>query len=284
MENNIYNDLEILTVTFKSEHIIDSCLSNIDDNFKITVVENSDNYEFKKKLESKKNVRCVLAKKNLGFGSAFNLGAKEINSKYILHINPDVKINNIIIENLYKEAIKIDNLGILSPIEVEVGTIKNIEKGSEESHKIKETEYVRGFVMMINNENCKITNYFDENIFLYLEEIDLCKRLYQIKKKICLIPSIRVEHFGGKSHNPIYSEKMEVQRNWHYLWSLFYFSKKHHGIFFAYKNTIKKFFSALIKCCFFYFFNKKKYLIYKHRFLGLLYSYLGKKSSFRVKI
>ena len=162
--NNIYNDLEILTVTFKSEHIIDSCLSNIDDNFKITVVENSDNYEFKKKLESKKNVRCILAKKNLGFGSAFNLGAKEINSKYILHINPDVKINNIIIENLYKEAIKIDNLGILSPIEAEVGTIKNIEKSSEESHKIKETEYVRGFVMMINNENCKITNYFDENM------------------------------------------------------------------------------------------------------------------------
>ena len=104
------------------------------------------------------------------------------------------------------------------------------------------------------------------------------------KKKVCLIPSISVEHFGGKSHNPIYSEKMEVQRNWHYMWSLFYFSKKHHGIFFAYKKTIKKFFSALIKCCFFYFFKKKKYLIYKHRFLGLLYSYLGKKSSFRVKL
>ena len=55
--NNIYNDLEILTVTFKSEHIIDSCLSNIDDNFKITVVENSDNYEFKKKLESNDKMR-----------------------------------------------------------------------------------------------------------------------------------------------------------------------------------------------------------------------------------
>ena len=66
--------------------------------------------------------------------------------------------------------------------------------------------------MMINNDNCKITNYFDENIFLYLEEIDLCRRLYQIKKKICLIPSISVEHFGGKSHNPIYSEKIEFFR------------------------------------------------------------------------
>ena len=61
MENNIYNDLEILTVTFKSEHIIDSCLSNIDDNFKVTVVENSNNYEFKKKLEKKKKCQMHIS-------------------------------------------------------------------------------------------------------------------------------------------------------------------------------------------------------------------------------
>ena len=63
---------------------------------------------------------------------------------------------------------------------------------------------------------------------------------------------------------------------------LFYFSKKHYGIFYAYRKTLKKFISALIKLIFYYFFNKKKYLIYKHRFLGLLNSYLGRKSSFRV--
>ena len=247
------------------------------------MVENSDNYDFKKKLEKSKNVKCILAKKNIGFGSAFNLGAKDIKSKYILHINPDVKINNFIIEALYKEAEKIDNLGILSPMEVSVGTVED-KKELKDFHKITNVEYVRGFVMMINNNNCKVTNYFDENIFLYLEEIDLCKRLKKINKKIFMIESIKVEHFGGKSHNPIYSDLMEFQRNWHYMWSLFYFSKKHHGIFFAYKNTLKKFFSAFFKCVFFYFFKKKKYLIYKHRFLGLLFSYLGKKSIFRVKL
>jgi GT2 family glycosyltransferase len=277
---NIYSDLEILTVTFKSEHIIESCLSKIDNNFKIIIVENSDNLDFKKKMEERENVRCILANENIGFGSAFNLGAKHIKSKYILHINPDVKIDNFIIENLYNEAINIDDLGILSPLETEVGKNNDFKN----SHKIVETEYVRGFVMLINNMNCKPSNYFDENIFLYLEEIDLCKRLKEDNKKICSIPTIKVEHYGGKSHNPIYSEKMEIQRNWHYLWSLFYFSKKHYGIFYAYRKTLKKFFSALIKSAFYYFFNKKKYLIYKHRFLGLLNSYLSKKSSFRVKL
>ena len=50
-----------------------------------------------------------------------------------------------------------------------------------------------------------------------------------------------VEHLGGKSHDPIYSEQLEYQRNWHYMWSLFYYSKKHYGILDAYKKTFKKF-------------------------------------------
>ena len=235
----------------------------------------------KKKLEEKKNIRYILAKENIGFGSAFNLGASQINSKYILHINPDVKIDNFTIKSLYEEALKIQNLGILSPLEAKVGTKDN---RIENFHNVEEADFVRGFVMMINHENCKITKYFDENIFLYLEEIDLCRRLQKLNKKVYIVPSIKVEHLGGKSHNPIYSDQMELQRNWHYMWSLFYFSKKHEGIFFAYKNTLKKFFSAIVKCFIFYFFKKKKFLIYKHRFLGLLYSYLGKKSSFRVKL
>ena len=51
---SIFENLEILTVTFKSEHIIESCLSQIDTNFKITIVENSDNLDFKKKMEERK--------------------------------------------------------------------------------------------------------------------------------------------------------------------------------------------------------------------------------------
>tara|TARA_Y100000590_G_scaffold319260_1_gene361292 strand:- start:440 stop:1282 length:843 start_codon:yes stop_codon:yes gene_type:complete len=279
---NIFEDLEILTVTFKSEHIIENCLSTIDTNFKVTIVENSNNSDFKKKMEERKNTTCILANENIGFGSAFNLGAKQISSKYILHINPDVKINSEIIKKLYENAVKIENLGILSPLETSVGLKNN---NLEKTNNIVETEWVRGFVMLINNKNCKPSNYFDENIYLYLEEIDLCKRLTKdYNKKIYLIPSIEVEHYGGKSHNPVYAEKMELQRNWHYMWSLFYFSKKHYGLFNAYKTTLKKFFSSLIKCCFYFFYNKKNFLKYKHRFLGLLNSYLGNKSYFRIKL
>ncbi len=275
--NKIYQELEILTITYKSDHIIEKCLSNIDENFRITVVENSNNQDFKEKIEKRKNTKCILTNYNLGFGSAFNAGAKEIRSKYIFHLNPDVMINTNIIFRMYKIADTINNLGIISPKESqEISEI--IENNSQD---YIEVDYVKGFVMLINNLNCKSSGYFDENFFLYLEEIDLCKRLKLSNKKICLAPNIYVKHFAGKSHDPNFSDKMEIQRNWHYMWSLFYFNKKYKGFLYAFKITIGKFISAFFKLIIFFIINKKKHQIYKHRFLGLLNSYLNKKSKFR---
>lgn len=277
MNQKIFNELEILTITYKSHKLIEKSLAKINKKFKITVVENSSDKIFKKKIENFKNRKCILTGSNLGFGAAFNIGAKNIKSKYILHINPDAFIDNSIIYELYKEANKIKNLGVLSPIE----STKKTEIKKVSNKNSYEVNYVKGFVMMINNINCKKTGYFDEKFFLYLEEIDLCIRLRKLKKRICLAPNIFVKHLAGKSHSKKYSQRMEIQRNWHYLWSLFYFNKKHYGLIKAYKVTLKKFISAFIKMFFYFLINQKKYEKYKYRFLGLLNSYLGKNSKFR---
>ena len=71
----------------------------------------------KKKIEERRNTKCILSGSNLGFGKAFNLGAKNIKKKFILHINPDVSINNTIIKEIYKIGSKIKNLAILAPTE-----------------------------------------------------------------------------------------------------------------------------------------------------------------------
>jgi len=275
--SNIYEEVELLTITYKSEYIIEKSLKEISDKFKITIVENSNDISFKNKIEKRKNVNCILSGENLGFGKAFNLGAKTISSKYILHFNPDAIIDDAVINKFY-EISKNRKFGIISAVETDENTKIEISKKNE----LKEVENVKGFVMFVNNFECKFSNYFDENFFLYLEEIDLCKRLKEKGKKIYLAENIFVKHLGGMSHNPDHQNQMEIQRNWHYLWSLFYYSRKHKGIISAYRITFRKFISAFFKLIIYYFINKKKHLIYKHRFLGLLNSYLGKKSFFRI--
>ena len=73
MNKNIFNELEILTITYKSNELIEKSLSKINKKFKITVVENSADKLFKKKIENYKNRKCILTGSNLGFGAAFLL-------------------------------------------------------------------------------------------------------------------------------------------------------------------------------------------------------------------
>ena len=76
------------------------------------------------------------------------------------------------------------------------------------------------------NERCKGAMNLDEfvdNVKVTLEDLNYTKDNGYVKG----ISNIFVKHLGGKSHSNKFSKKMEMQRNWHYLWSLFYFTKKH---------------------------------------------------------
>ena len=147
------------------------------------------------------------------------------------------------------------------------------------------TDNVKGFAMFLNLSKFKDVGFFDENIFFYFEEIDLCKRLIKSGKKIYLVPSIKIKHDGARSHDSYINEEMELSRNWHWMWSTFYYNKKYNGFFFALVKVSGKLTSAFLKIIFYtLFFQKNKRRIYYQRFLGLINSIFGKKSSYRPKI
>ena len=50
--------------------------------------------------------------------------------------------------------------------------------------------------MFLNLEQLKDVGYFDSNFFIYLEEIDLCKRVKEKNKKIYLDKNIKINHLG----------------------------------------------------------------------------------------
>ena len=72
-------------------------------------------------------------------------------------------------------------------------------------------------------------NYFDENFFMYLENDDLCKRITEINEDILIIPNSKIKHLGGKGVNEKLKDEIELSRNWHWIWSKFYFNQKHYG-------------------------------------------------------
>jgi len=121
--------------------------------------------------------------------------------------------------------------------------------------------------------------------FLYLENEDLCKRLIENNENIYIFPKSKIHHLGGKAVDPKYGKEIEYLRNWHWMWSKFYFNKKHYGYLIALLRVFKNLISAKIK--FFYYLitlNNFKRKIYQMRLLGLISSMRGKNSYYRPKL
>ena len=273
-------DLTIVIVSFKSEDILHRCIKSIDKKYPIIVVENSIDKKLKLELEQKYlNVNCILPKENLGYGGGNNLGLSKVKTNYTLILNPDVILMENSIENFFITVSKFPNFGIIAPISANE---KYDNFNHEKDINIKEVENVKGFAMFFNMKNLKKSNFFDDNFFLYLEEIDLCKRVRLMDAKIFIDPSIKVEHSGGSSHVSEINKSMELSRNWHWMWSSFYFNKKHYGYLSALIKIFPKFFSSLFKFIFYLIiFKKNKSDIYKYRLLGIINSVLLKKSWYR---
>ena len=286
MNLNLEN-ITFVIVTYKSEKVIYECINSLPKESNKIVIENSKNIKLKEELENKYDNIEVIINENIGMGASNNIGIKRSKTKYAYIINPDVKFNNNTLENLFKAAESISDFAIISPINSD-SNYPNYKKSNDSKtidENIISVDYVDGFSMLINKEKIQEENFFDENFFLYLENEDLCKRLIEINEDIYVIPKSRIDHLGGKAVDPKYRNEIEYLRNWHWMWSKFYFNKKHYGYATAVLKIFKNLISAKIK--FFYYLitlNTFKRKIYQMRLLGLISSMIGKNSYYRPKL
>ena len=288
-------NLSIVVVTFKSENVIHNCIQSIPGDINILVVDNSNDNNFKENIEKTyQNVQCILAPSNLGMGSANNLGLKKIKTDYAFIINPDVTLEKNTIDEIINSMNEIGSFGVIAPISsnlkypnYKLNQNQNIYEEKIIPFKVKSVD---GYAMVLNIKRLdqfqefKNSQYFDENFFMYLENDDLCRRIKKINEEIYIIPKSKINHLGGKAVNIKYEYQIELSRNWHWIWSKFYFNKKHHNFFTAFINGLPSFSSAIIKYLIYFFINKRKKDIYFHRILGFVNALIGKSSHFRPKI
>jgi len=277
-------DITIVITSFKSDEIIRNCLNSIDKQYQVILVENSNNLELKKSVEREfSNVECILTGENFGYGKANNIGLKKVNTKYALILNPDTTLEASTLKDFFKAINQVPEFAIIGP---------HIQKKKDENKKIDNknsspilVKNVKGFAMFLNMSEFQNIGFFDENFFFYFEEIDLCKRLINNNKKIYLVPSIKINHTGGQSHDEALNKEMELSRNWHWMWSTFYYHKKHKGFLISFFIVLTKLSSAVFKVIIYSLFsNKEKKEIYYHRYLGLINAIMGKSSWYRPKV
>ncbi len=286
-------NLSVIIVSFKSDHVIHQCINSIDKQIEIIIVDNSNNDEFKKLIEGQyKNVKCVLSPRNIGMGAGNNLGIKNISNDYALILNPDVTLQTDTMDEILNAANQLESFGIIAPIS-DKSKYPNYKLNLDKKQKFDannpfEVKSVDGFAMLLNLKRLKQINefnFFDENFFMYLENDDLCEQLNKNNENIYVVPKSKINHFGGEAVDPKFKKEIELSRNWHWMWSKFYFNRKHHGYFKAFLKIFNNLISSIIKFLFYLMiFKNDKKKIYQMRLFGLISSMLGKKSFYRPKI
>jgi len=246
--------LDILIVTYNSEKFIRHLIADLSKSKvvnKILIYDNNSDDQTRLIIEKHKTnkVVTIFGKKNIGFGQAMNILVKNSKTEYQILINPDTKLKNKAIEKIHKCAVKqksditggamigedgsvqrsFTRIPTSMTILFEFTNLKKIFPNNYWHKKFlyKDVSYpkhslevgsVSGGYMLIKKSSFELLGGFDENFFMYLEDIDICKRAHQNNMKVIYCPNSRIFHSGGessKNKHRIHYDAWDEARLWY---------------------------------------------------------------------
>ena len=197
---------------------------------KVYVIDNSDTDAIGSLLVNYKNIDYIFNNNNLGYGKAHNIGIRkslEEHTKYHVVLNPDVWFGDNVLEDLYNYMDLNDDIGNVMP-KVLYGNkeeqylckliptpfdlifrrfipFKKLKEKRNEKYelrfsgynKIMEVPILSGCFMFMRTQCLKDVGLFDERYFMYLEDVDLSRRIHQ-KYKTIFNPNVTIFHGYAK--------------------------------------------------------------------------------------
>jgi GT2 family glycosyltransferase len=212
--------LTIIIVSYKSAAVIEKCLGPMIDlgKYPVIIVDNASPDSSASKL-AKRFIHAEIlgTDQNLGYGRAANLALSKITTPYALLLNPDLVAGQTEIDQLLEIAMKdCDRTAIWGP----ATTMEMYRDASPMA-----VDFVNGSALLLHMEHVRTLDFFDENIFLFYEETDLCLRTVKAGFSVKLCPKVLLRHLGGQSSAP--DQKIDAMKSWHFGWSRSYYFAKH---------------------------------------------------------
>lgn len=240
----------IIIINYKTPELTADCLRSLfklDNSLikEIIVIDNNseDNSVSQLTAEFGDKIKIIENKNNRGFARANNQGAAQASGDLLLFLNSDT----IISEDIFSSCLKIfqteEKIGIISPLlktednitqEDSYGSFptlsrlifKNRFKKTLDKERIEEyfpVDWVSGCALMIRKDLFDRLGAWDENFFLYFEDVDLCYRAKKLAYEVVLNPRTNITHLGGKSL------QLNKKRKRYYYQAQNYYFKKCHG-------------------------------------------------------
>ena len=211
------SSVSIIAILYHSGHLVSSLVKDCNTfftQFELILVNNSPDDPV---TCTDPNVKIINADSNLGYGKAINLGIRHAKHSNLLILNPD-----LIIKKFGFSFPEPDTLFIASGLNESFpfitsypGVFTNVlrltirrmwpHKSTKKWWDYRQkniasitgktsVDWVLGSMFITNKHTMQYLDGFDEQFFLFYEEIDLCKRAKEAGAEVYIDPSVKYEH------------------------------------------------------------------------------------------
>lgn len=223
----------VVVVTFNSQSVLEACLDRVYamKDVDLIVVDNASTDDTCRLVEDLyPNVTLVRNVSNEGFARAVNHGVSFSTSKHILLVNPDVVVEESVVESLLDLMMGDASIGVAAPVVVERPGDRVLPCGYEPStirmfyhmtglsrlgrslpsvrgHYLldnqlqgaSDVEWTTGACFMTSIDVWRAAGGLSERWFMYAEDIDFCLRVGDLGYRVVVDESVRVSHSAGMS-------------------------------------------------------------------------------------
>jgi N-acetylglucosaminyl-diphospho-decaprenol L-rhamnosyltransferase len=221
--NSVDNVLDVVVVNHESAVPLERCLETLraDGAARIVVVDNASTDD-SAKVAARFGAEWLPTGSNLGFGRAVNRGVAATSSPFVLVLNPDAEVQPGCLRELVVQLQKRPSLGVVGPRVLNpdgteypsarafpsfgiavahafVGLVAPRNRWSRQYRHPEAVEWVSGTAMAVRRTAIEQVGGFDEAYFMYMEDVDLCRRLTDASWQVGLAPDAVVVHSIGAS-------------------------------------------------------------------------------------
>lgn len=250
--------LSIISINFRKPHQAKTCMESLwkqykqefeNNEFEYIVVDNlsgDDSVDkLKEEVKKYKNFHVVANDKNGGFGNGNNAGVRHGKGEYILLLNDDtiaedqgilrmldyIKTNGdvgaiggrLINSDGSEQSATGEFYNILT-ISLFIFGFERMGLVNKNPTTISEVDWVKGALLMMKKSVFEKIGGFDEHIWMYTEDMEICYRVHKAGLKCVYFPDVKVRHTEHGSSNRTFAI-VNIYKN------LPYFYKKHKSIF-----------------------------------------------------
>lgn len=211
--------------------------------FEFIVVDNASQENLSERLPGALYLR---QESNGGFGKACNRGAEKASAPALFFVNPDCEL----VEDCVTPLVgALQQAAVCGPrvtypdgvLQLSFGPYLSIRNEAMQRRRMRdersasvqnwlgglkefEPDYVSGCAMMARADVFRAAGGFDENFFLYHEDVDLCKRIRAMGHRVMYVPATRIIHEKNRS-----ADRARDRVRQEYRKSQLYYYRKHNG-------------------------------------------------------